>query len=183
MQQTIAITGVKNSNIIDRIKAFAVDYLIIILYAALLFGISILISKIFHLDVHDVDPVTGELTGFITLTFPVILYFTLSENSRYEATVGKRKFQLYVTKKDKGKAGFMNLLVRNCIKFLPWELAHFFIYRLINFTSAEEQVPGYILTGLIASQALAIIYLLFILFTKNNRSLYELISGTMVIKK
>jgi len=183
LQQPIAIPVVKNSNVINRIKAFVVDYLIIIIYAALLFGISLLSSKIFHLDINDVDPLTGELTGFITLTLPVILYFTLSENSSYAATIGKRKFQLCVTKKDKRKAGFVNLLVRNCIKFLPWELAHFFIYRLIGFTSEEEQVPASILTGLIVSQVLAVIYLLFILFTKNNRSIYELISGTMVIKK
>ena len=173
----------KNSNIINRFKAFAFDYLIIILYSALLFGISLSISKIFHLDINNVDPLTGELTGFITLTLPVILYFTLSENSSHAATIGKRKFQLYVAEKNKRKAGFIKLLVRNCIKFLPWELAHFFIYRLIYFTSAEEQVPGYILTGLIISQALALIYLLFLLFTKNNRSIYELISGTMVMKK
>ena len=172
----------KKSIVIRRVKAFVIDYVIILIYAILLLGASLLISKLFHLDINNINPVAGELIGFVTLTLPVILYFTLSENSSYGGTIGKRKFRLRVIKKDGTRVGLLRLLIRNIIKFFPWELAHFFIYRLINFTSTGDQAPGFVLTGLILSQALAVIYFACILLTKNNRSIYEWLSGTMVIQ-
>jgi uncharacterized RDD family membrane protein YckC len=130
----------------------------------------------------NVSPTIGELIAFVTLTLPVILYFTLSENGKYAGTIGKRKFGLHVTSKSFTKASFWQLLIRNCIKFLPWELAHFFIFRLFYFASASTITPTWVLTGLISSQLLAITYLLFLIFSENTRSIYELISQTRVVQ-
>lgn len=148
----------------------------------MLFGGTILISNHFHLKLNNVNPVNGELIGFATLTLPVILYFTLSENGKYGGTIGKRKFGLQIMSKSLTKASFKQLLLRNCIKFLPWELAHFFIYRLFYFNSLSKIIPDWVLTGLVASQALALIYLLCILFNKRNQSVYEFLSRTIVVK-
>ena len=159
----------KTSIIIKRLKAFIIDYFIILIYIGLLLGATLSISAIFHLKLENVNPVIGELIAFATLTLPVILYFVISENSEYAGTIGKRKMGV-------------QLLIRNCIKFLPWELAHFFIYRLFYFNSITETTPGWVLTGLTVSQGLAIIYLLFIIFAKDNRSVYELLSQTRVVQ-
>ena len=148
----------------------------------MLFGGTILISKFFDLKLDNVNPVTGEIIGFATLTLPVILYFTLSENGKYLGTIGKRKIGLQIVNKSLTKASIKQLLLRNCLKFLPWELAHFFIYRLFYFNSLSKTIPDWVLTGLIVSQGLALIYLLCIIFTKNNQSIYELISRTIVVK-
>jgi uncharacterized RDD family membrane protein YckC len=168
--------------IVRRVKAFAIDYIIILIYAILLFGASLVISKLFHLDINNIHPVAGELIGFATLTLPVILYFALSESSGYAATIGKRKFRLRVVEQNGTRAGLLRLLIRNFMKFFPWELAHFFIYRLINFTSTGNDVPGFVLTGLIISQVLAVIYFGCILLTKDSRTIYEWLSGTIVIQ-
>lgn len=122
----------------------------------MLFGGTILISNYFHLKLDNVNPVFGELIGFATLTLPVILYFTLSENGKYVGTIGKRKFGLQIMSKSLTKASIQQLLLRNCIKFLPWELAHFFIYRLFYFNSLSMSIPDWVLTGLIVSQGLAL---------------------------
>ena len=172
----------KKSIIIKRLKAFVIDYCIILVYIALLSGTTLFISNIFRLRLEAIDPVTAELIGFTTLTLPVILYFTLSENGRYAGTVGKRKVGLQVVSNGPAKAGTGQLLLRNCIKFLPWELAHFFIYRLFYFTSINQAMPGWVLTGLIVSQTLAIIYLLCLFLHKKNRSVYELFSRTSVVQ-
>ena len=148
----------------------------------MLFGGTILISKFFDLKLDNVNPVNGEIIGFATLTLPVILYFTLSENGKYLGTIGKRKIGLQIVNKSLTKASIKQLLLRNCLKFLPWELAHFFIYRLFYFNSLSKTIPDWVLTGLIVSQGLALIYLLCIIFTKNNQSIYELISRTIVVK-
>ncbi len=165
-----------------RLKAFVIDYLIILIYIGLLIGCTLIISKLFFLKLGNVNPVIGESIAFATLTLPVILYFTLTENGKYSGTIGKRKFGLKIVSKTLTKASIRQLLLRNCIKFLPWELAHFFIYRLFYFDSLDRAVPTWVLAGLIVSQGLALIYLLCIIFNKSNQSIYELISGTKVVK-
>ncbi|MBK7679266.1 MAG: RDD family protein [Chitinophagaceae bacterium] len=165
-----------------RLKAFIIDYFIILIYIGLLLGATLSISAIFHLKLENVNPVIGELIAFATLTLPVILYFVISENSEYAGTIGKRKMGVQIVNKTLVKASIGQLLIRNCIKFLPWELAHFFIYRLFYFNSITETTPGWVLTGLTVSQGLAIIYLLFIIFAKDNRSVYELLSQTRVVQ-
>ncbi|MBV9988344.1 MAG: RDD family protein [Chitinophagaceae bacterium] len=48
----------------------------------------------------------------------ILIYFTISENSRGPA-IAKQKLALRVVAKNGEKATFTQLLVRNCIKFLP----------------------------------------------------------------
>jgi uncharacterized RDD family membrane protein YckC len=148
----------------------------------LLVAATLLLSKFFSLNPASVDLVSGQLIGFATLTLPVILYFTLSENSRYAGTPGKRRFKLQVVSAQSQKAGLGHLLLRNCLKFLPWELAHFFIYRLFHFNRQGIEPPDWVLAGLIAAQVLAIIYFACLVFSKGNRSIYEWASGTRVIQ-
>ncbi len=173
----------KNSIVIKRVKSFLIDYLIILIYIGLLLGATLLLSKTFNINLNSFDLVTGQLTGFATLTLPVILYFTLSEWSRHSGTIGKSKFHLQVVSHNCNKAGFWQLLFRNCIKFLPWELAHFFIFSLFQFFRNNSEPPNWILYGLVISQGLAVIYLLCMIFNKSHRSIYELFSFTRVIQK
>jgi uncharacterized RDD family membrane protein YckC len=173
----------QNSIVIKRLKAFVIDYLIILIYVGLLFSGTMFISNFFHLKLDTVNPVIAELIGFATLTLPVILYFTLSENGKYAGTIGKRKIGVQIVSKSLTKANIKQLLLRNCIKFLPWELAHFFVYRLFYFNSLHMIVPDWVLSGLIVSQGLALIYLLCIIFNKNHQSIYEILSMTKVVKR
>lgn len=171
----------KTSIVGKRLKAFGIDYLIILAYAGLLFATSLLVSKTFSMDLQTFAPALGELLGFASLTLPVILYFTLSEKGKHAGTVGKRTFNLRVVSNGSAEAGLARLLVRNCLKFLPWEMAHFFVFRLVRFTRQGAQPPDWVVAGLICSQGLALLYLMCLLFNKNNRSLYEWISLTKVI--
>ena len=164
-----------------RLKAFLIDYLFIVIYIFFLFGTTLLISKVFNISLNNISPIYAEIVGFTTLTLPVILYFVLTENSRHAGSFGKRNLKLQVVSEDLAKASFSQLLIRNCIKFLPWELAHFFIYRLFYFNEITLDVPNWVLLGLVISQGLALSYLLFMVFNKNNRSIYEILSKTMVI--
>lgn len=167
---------------IQRLKAFAIDYAIILIYIGVLAGVTLLLSSVFDLKFGSINPATGQLIGFTTLTLPVILYFTILEKSKYAGTIGKRKTGLQVVSISSTKATAGQLLLRNCVKFLPWEIAHFFIYKLFYFSTRDQSIPEWLLLGLIAAQLIAIIYVLFILFTKSNRSIYEIISRTKVIR-
>lgn len=173
----------KKSIVVKRVKAFAIDYIIILIYIAFLILITLLVSNTFSLDLKRVDLVSGQLLGFTTLTLPVILYFTLWENGRYAGTPGKRRTGLQVVSANSAKAHPGQLLLRNCVKFLPWETAHFFIFRLSHFTRSKVPPPDWVLMGLIASQVLALLYLICLVFNKTNRSVYEIFSSTRVIQR
>jgi len=75
---------------IKRLAAFLVDYLVIAGYAGILFLIATL------LKMPELGPVSGQVTGFVTLTIPVFLYFFLAERGAKSATFGKRIFKLEV---------------------------------------------------------------------------------------
>jgi len=171
----------KSSIVIARFKAFAIDYLIIIGYIVLLFAATLAISRLLDADLDNIDTLTAELIGFITLTLPVILYFSFTEAGKFAGSIGKIRFHLKVIPVSKHKASFFQALLRNVIKFLPWEIAHFFVYQLFYFSRTNMEPPVWVLYGLVASQAIAFVYLLFILFRKDNRSVYELISSTKVV--
>ena len=174
-------SSMKNSIVIARMKAFAIDYLIILVYIGLLFAVTLAISSLFDADLNNIDTLTGELIGFLTLTLPVILYFSFTEAGKYAGSIGKRRFNLKVVTVTSGKTNLIQNLLRNIIKFLPWEIAHFFVFQFFYFLRTNTEPPNWVLWGLVTAQGAAIIYLLFILFRKDNRSVYELFSSTKVI--
>lgn len=164
-----------------RLKAFLIDYSIILVYIGFLYGITMLFYRIFPQSLQNIDPVAEQISGFICLTLPVILYFTISEKSKYSGTLGKRIFHLHVVSTHLSKANFRQLFIRNIIKFLPWTIAHFFVFRLFEYKRNMVSPPEWVLGGLILSQVLALIYLVF-LFINNHRNLYEVLSSTKVIE-
>ena len=165
----------------QRIKAFAIDYLIIIIYIGFLLGTTLLTSEVFDIGFNNITTTTAQLLGFFTLTLPVILYFTFTEAGKYSGSIGKKKLGLKVVSSKLKRVSTSRLLLRNFIKFLPWEIAHFFVFQLFYFLQRDMQTPGWVLAGLLASQAIALLYLLLIIFNKNNRSFYELVSQTRVV--
>lgn len=163
-----------------RLKAFLLDYLIIIVYIGFLYGITMFLLRIFPHSLQDMKPLSEQLLGFICLTLPVILYFTISESSKYSGTVGKRVYHLKLVTKHFLEANFGQLFFRNIIKFLPWTMAHFFVFRLFEFKRSMISPPWWIFGGLILCQVIAFVYLVF-LFANNNRNIYEIFSSTRVV--
>ena len=111
----------------------------------------------------------------------MILYFTLQENSRSQASLGKRVLKLKVTDQALSPATLGQLLVRNLLKFLPWEIAHFGVHQVIYYNRQSAESPARIWIALILAQVLALIYLVGIFLSRDHRALYELCSGTRVV--
>jgi len=77
----------------SRFLAFAVDYLFIALYLLLLVCVGALIRLTplgADFGALFANPASAELTSFMLLVLPVLLYFALLESSRWQATIGKR---------------------------------------------------------------------------------------------
>lgn len=67
------------------------------------------------------SPWIAQAIGFVTVTLPFTLYFALCESSRWRASIGKRALGLIAIRRSREKLSFARALLRNAIKFVPWE--------------------------------------------------------------
>ncbi len=168
----------------QRISAFLLDYLVIALYMIFLVIISVGLGMGPFRDAFRTmfaNPNISEISAFLLLVLPVILYFTLFESSSWKASWGKRKLGLYVIDKHGERLTLPISFVRSILKFLPWELTHACLWRIPGWPLAPTTPSPLIIAGLALVWILVAAYLVSILTNKKHRSLYDLIAGTSVI--
>lgn len=160
-----------------RIAAYLIDYGVILVWLALLFLVAV--SGLFVIDTPDVWTSSrrwiSQGQAFLLLTLPVLLYFILFEAFGRKATLGKRMMGLQVI------GSLRQIILRNVIKFLPWELAHMAIWHGMPVPAASEPTMAGLI-GMVISLGLAGLYIL-TLFIRSGRTPYDRISGTQVIRK
>jgi hypothetical protein len=105
-----------------RLWAFAIDWLVVVLWGGVLFG-AVMLATGGH-PPRPANPWTAQGVGFLTMTLPVTLYFALCESSAMRGSLGKRILGLAVSRETGGRLPFGSALLRNCVKFIPWELGH-----------------------------------------------------------
>jgi uncharacterized RDD family membrane protein YckC len=182
------------------VLAFAVDYLLIAAYLVVLVAIGVVVPRVAPSLARELfgNPLAGELGGFISITLPVTLYFALSESSARQATWGKRKLGLRVERLDGARpslrlaarpAASMNSgappavgpgrsLGRTALKFVPWELAHACIWHI---TFAAGPPSPLILAGFALVWVLVGANLASLLISRKHQTLYDWVSGTVVV--
>lgn len=157
---------------IKRGLAFLIDYCIIVTYALVLFGSVMVAQAILQFEVPILSPWYGQLLGFISLTFPVLLYFFFSEKGNHQGTMGKRILKIRV----EGD----NLLLRNILKFIPWEIAHAGVLWFFYFERAGMETPIWVWVLLLLPQVLVVIYFISLLVFRGEQSVYDKIAHTRV---
>ena len=164
----------------QRVKAFALDYIIILLYLAALTLFNLLINSLSGItEWLFSDRIRAQLTGFFLITLPVAIYFALSESSNQQATWGKKRIGLVVTDPNGGRLNFWRSLARTFLKFIPWELSHTLIWQ-INFSpQAGSTLINY---GFILVYVLIGINIASLFMTKKHQTLYDLLAKTYVTK-
>lgn len=105
-----------------RVLAFMVDWLIIALWAGLLFGV-VMTTTGGHPPQPD-NPWIAQGLGILTMTLPVTLYFAKCESSPMRASLGKRALGLVVSRETGERVSFGSAFARNAAKFVPWECGH-----------------------------------------------------------
>lgn len=73
---------------------------------------------------RSASPWKAQLVGLLLMTVPFTLYHAICESSRWRASLGKRVCGLVVVRETGEALSFRAALVRNAIKFIPWELGH-----------------------------------------------------------
>ncbi len=107
---------------VRRLLAFAMDWLIVVLWGGLLFG-AVMIATSGNPSRPE-NPWKAQAIGLLTMTLPVTLYFALCESSAMRASLGKRILGLVVSRETGERLVFESALLRNAVKFVPWECGH-----------------------------------------------------------
>jgi uncharacterized RDD family membrane protein YckC len=172
------------ASFVTRLKAFALDYLIILAYIVVMTGINfgvILRGRALE-DISPLfaSPVVKDAMAFLTLILPVILYFTLQESSPRQGTWGKRKIGIRVIDAHGDTLKKAQAFVRSLVKFLPWQIAHTSIYQI------KEVVPGgpsepFDITGFVLVYVLVGVYIASAWISKKHRTPYDWASGAYVV--
>lgn len=136
------MTPRQSASLMPRLVAFGWDYLVILAYLIPLVVAGSLIER-FAPEVAGIlfsDPVRAQPVGLVLITLPVTLYFSLSEASTRRATWGKRRVGLVVINANGSRVSIPRSLIRTAAKFIPWELAHFFIWQITFASNPESPV-------------------------------------------
>jgi RDD family. len=166
-----------------RVAAWLLDYLLIAAYLILLTAASFALRASplrAGFDGALSRPATAEVLGFLLLTLPVVLYFAIYEASPLEATLGKRALGLAVVRLDGCRLSIWRALLREAVRFLPWELSHALLWR-VALSADRRGLPFWIAVGYGVVYALVLLYLATLFIGSRHRTVYDRLAGTIVI--
>jgi uncharacterized RDD family membrane protein YckC len=168
-----------------RIVAWLLDYLLIAAYLVLMTAVSLglrasPVQAGFNSAISQ--PVTAELLGFVLLTLPVVLYFALCEASPLRATLGKRALRLAVVEANGGQLTTRRALLREAVRFLPWELSHALLWR-VALSPEHGSISFRVIAGFGVVYALVLLYLATLFIGSQHRTAYDRLAGSIVIQR
>ncbi|NUU78146.1 RDD family protein [Paenibacillus xylanilyticus] len=163
-----------------RIKAFLLDYILMFGYLVLLLVENVFIFPSLQ-ELFNGSLAVAQLTGFIMVTLPISVYFVISDSTVGGQSFGKRKTAIQVVNQNGNALSVPHAIFRTILKFLPWELSHYLVYRLVHVGEGAVPVQYYVIGGLI--YALMFTYIFTAIFTKRKQSLYDLLAKTQVVKR
>ena len=164
------IKEVNDIKIVDRIKELVIDWLVICIYLIMLAIISVSFYMIVFKGIPKVTELQSQLIATITSVIPIIIIFSILDFRR--GSIGKQKvgLKLYFKKRE-----FKYSIIRNIVKFLPWQIGHM---ATIHGIYTEFDTLSIILQ-IIALTLLVTMFLMGIL-RKDKRHLGDIVAGTQV---
>ena len=157
-----------------RLKEFAIDYIVIVAYLVLLFAVAGTFYMVAFGEIPAFSQRQSQLIATGASVMPIVIVFSLMDYQAPFGTFGKRKAGLRVSYKTRA---YWRSLVRNVVKFLPWQLAHMGVIggMYSNFASPLAMAALYVSLGLLA------LLLGMVLFRKDGRHLGDMLAGTRVV--
>ena len=168
MMKILAINSISFKK---RMIELLFDYLFILAYLALLFLVSMLFYIIFFNGIPEFTEIQSHWLVFFTSVLPITLLFTFLDYTN-NGSFGKVKAGLQLVYQ---KKTVQASLIRNTIKFLPWQLGHM---GTIHGVYSEFDVLSISLS--ISATLLAVLLLAMTIFRKDKRHLGDLLARTQV---
>ena len=150
---------------------FLFDYLFILAYLVFLFLGSMLIYIIFFNGVPEFTEIQSQWLVFFTSVFPITLLFTFLDYKN-NGSFGKAKAGLELVYQ---KKTVQASLIRNTIKFLPWQIGH-----MGTIHGFYSNFDGLSIILSISATLLAVLLLTMTIFRKDKRQLGDLLACTQV---
>jgi uncharacterized RDD family membrane protein YckC len=164
-----------------RFLALLIDFVIILSYVGILAGVTISFYYFVMGGIPTMSTNISHIIGFLSLTVPVVSYFIFFEISRNQGTYGKQITGLKVISTKNDSLVIRQVIVRNIIKFLPWEYAHILVYVLL--TVRDTDPSRLLFSGLIIANIIPVVYVCFVVIRKDHRAPHDIVSGTHVVTK
>ena len=158
-----------------RLKALFFDWLFVSAYLVLLLLVALAFYFVVLGGIPEFTNVQAQLVATFTSIVPIILIFSIMEGSEPFASWGKRKTKLRVVYRD---MPMVRSLVRNTLKFLPWQLGHM---STINGIYTDFGTP-FSMVFFFLSMTLPIIYILMASIRKDHKHLADLLAGSQVMQ-
>lgn len=153
-----------------RLKELFIDYLVILAYLFVLLLINLFIYWVIIGHVPEFNQWQSQFIATFTSVIPIVLIFSYLDYRG--GSIGKKRSGLYLYYE---KLTYGNSLLRNMIKFLPWQLGHSGVIRGIY---TDFDAWSIILTN--GSLLLLVIMLGMGLFRKDKRHVGDLLAGSQV---
>lgn len=157
-----------------RLLEIFYDYLVILAYLLLLFSLTMTVYLIVLGKIPTFGLWQSQLLATFTSVIPVILLFSFQDSR--SGTWGKQKAGLEIVYQ---KSPLRSALIRNSIKFLPWQLGH--MGTIVGIYSNYQDPMAYIFSFLSLSFLLLLLAMTFV--RKDKRHLGDLLAKTQVLVK
>ena len=153
-----------------RIKELFIDWLVISAYLVGLFAVTMAFYFLFFKGIPEFSETQSQLIATLTSVVPIVIIFSYLDLKG--GSVGKRTSGLTIHFKNKNLA---SCLIRNIVKFLPWQLAHVGVIRGM-YTEFDT-----VSTILVVASCLLLV-VLFVMGTtrRDKRHLGDMLAGTQV---
>ncbi|MDL0419350.1 RDD family protein [Caldibacillus thermoamylovorans] len=161
-----------NIPIKNRLIELLVDYLIIIVYLVLLLIVDLGIILFIFKGMPKYTEMQAQLIATFTSVISIILIFSYLDYFK-NGSIGKRVSGLKLTYTNQR---FSSSLLRNIIKFLPWQLGH---VGVIHGIYSDFDMTAIMIAS--SGTFLGLVLLFMGLFRKDKRHLGDLIAGTKIV--
>ena len=167
----------------QRIVAYLVDYLVIVLYFGTMSAAYFILRSIGVASSPSYVTLTAKMQGhvvaFLLFTLPVVCYFALSEASARQATIGKRVMRLRVVGTAGQQISRATSFLRSAIKFAPWEIAHVGIWYVLGEPFVSQ--PGLLSLWAWGISTCCTLCWIISLFVGSRRTPYDWCARTRVV--
>lgn len=157
-----------------RIKALVLDYICISVYLIILTIVAMGIYFIVFRRIPEFTEIQSQGIAFLTTILPITIYFSIKESSEYFATCGKKKVGIKVKYY---KNSVIGSIIRNILKFLPWQFGHMAVIRGIH----KGFESPFVLVFYFLSVLLPILYIGMVWLRPDYRHLPDLLASSQVI--
>lgn len=157
-----------------RIKALLWDYMCIVIYLMILATVMIgIYLTVFH-QIPKFTEAQSQWISFLTTMLPVTAYFSRKESQEPFAAFRKRKVGIKVKYYRDPSSGS---IIRNILKFLPWQCGHMAVIKGIYGGFASP----FVLVFYCLAVVLPILYIVMVWLRADHRHIPDLLAGSQVI--